>query len=64
MSAAPTFAALSRRQALAGVLGAGISIEFLGRQAFAGADGSVETRKLIVVICRGGMDGLSVAPPA
>jgi uncharacterized protein (DUF1501 family) len=63
MSAAPTFAVLSRRQALAGVLGAGISIEFLGRKAFAGADGAMETRKLVVVICRGGMDGLSVAPP-
>jgi uncharacterized protein (DUF1501 family) len=57
-----TLTALSRRQALAGALGAGISIEFLGRKAFA-ADGVMDTRKLVVVICRGGMDGLSVAPP-
>jgi uncharacterized protein (DUF1501 family) len=57
------FAALSRRQALAGALGAGISIEFLGRKAFAAADGAMESRKLIVVICRGGLDGLSVSPP-
>ncbi|WP_299543500.1 DUF1501 domain-containing protein [Phenylobacterium sp.] len=27
------------------------------------ADGALNRRKLIVVICRGGMDGLSVAPP-
>ena len=55
---------LSRRQALAGALGLGLSVEFLGRSAFADAGGAAETRKLIVVICRGGMDGLSVAPPA
>jgi uncharacterized protein (DUF1501 family) len=60
---APTRAMLSRRQALAGALGVGISIELLGRKAFAAADGAMETRKLVVVICRGGMDGLSVAPP-
>lgn len=60
---APTLALLSRRQALAGALGVGISVEFLGRKAFAAADGAMETRKLVVVICRGGMDGLSVSPP-
>jgi len=68
MSNAPTppalsLASLSRRQALAGALGVGISVEFLGRKAFAAADGAMETRKLVVVICRGGMDGLSVSPP-
>ena len=65
MSDAPTLtlAALSRRQALAGALGLGITVEFLGRKAFAAADGAAETRRLVVVICRGGMDGLSVAPP-
>src|SRR5271170_7862236 len=63
MNDAPTFAVLSRRQALAGALGIGISVEFLGRKAFAAADGAMETRKLVVVICRGGMDGLSVSPP-
>jgi uncharacterized protein (DUF1501 family) len=63
MSDSPTFAALSRRQALAGALGVGITVEFLGRKAFAAADGATETRKLVVVICRGGMDGLSVSPP-
>jgi len=49
----------SRRQALVAALGLGLSIEFLGGSAFADA----ATRKLVVVICRGGMDGLSVAPP-
>jgi uncharacterized protein (DUF1501 family) len=63
MSDSRTLAALSRRQALAGALGVGITVEFLGRKAFAAADGQVETRKLVVVICRGGMDGLSVSPP-
>ena len=53
----------SRRQALAGALGLGLSIEFLGHKAFAGSGGAAQGPKLIVVICRGGMDGLSVAPP-
>ncbi len=63
MSNATILSRLSRRQALAGALGVGISVEFLGRKAFAAADGAMETRKLVVVICRGGMDGLSVSPP-
>ena len=57
------FSALSRRQALATALGLGVTVEFLGRKAFASADGAVASRKLVVVICRGGMDGLSVSPP-
>jgi uncharacterized protein (DUF1501 family) len=63
MSGPSTLSALSRRQALAGALGLGMTIEFLGRSAFAAADGAMTTRKLVVVICRGGMDGLSVSPP-
>jgi uncharacterized protein (DUF1501 family) len=63
MTDAPSFAALSRRHALAGALGLGISVEFLGHKAFASADGALAGRKLVVVICRGGMDGLSVSPP-
>jgi uncharacterized protein (DUF1501 family) len=54
--------ALSRRRALAAALGLGLSIEFLGHRAFADAAG-VGQRKLVVFICRGGMDGLSVSPP-
>lgn len=48
---------LSRRLLLA----AGASISFMGGHAF--ADETLNRRKLVVVICRGGMDGLSVAPP-
>jgi uncharacterized protein (DUF1501 family) len=55
---APT---LSRRHALAAALGLGLTIEFLGRPTLA-AD-SARDRMLVVVICRGGMDGLSVSPP-
>jgi uncharacterized protein (DUF1501 family) len=53
----------TRRQALAAATGFGLSVQFLARQAFAGTEGGLANRKLIVVICRGGMDGLSVAPP-
>jgi uncharacterized protein (DUF1501 family) len=35
----------------------------MGRQAFAASEGDLAKRKMVVVICRGGMDGLSVAPP-
>ncbi|MGH6956894.1 MAG: DUF1501 domain-containing protein [Caulobacteraceae bacterium] len=56
-------AAPSRRQALLGALGLGVSIEFVGTNAFAAADRALSKRKLIVVICRGGMDGLTVSPP-
>src|ERR1700748_2961121 len=53
----------SRRQALLGALGFGLTVEFLGHKAYAAADGALAKRKLIVVICRGGMDGLSGPPP-
>jgi uncharacterized protein (DUF1501 family) len=54
---------LSRRSALAAAAGIGVSITFLGRQAFAAVDGDLSKRKLVVIICRGAMDGLSVSPP-
>ncbi|CAN5164275.1 DUF1501 domain-containing protein [soil metagenome] len=50
---------LTRRSALA----AGASIVFAGNTAFAAADGAMAKRKMVVIICRGGMDGLSVSPP-
>jgi uncharacterized protein (DUF1501 family) len=53
----------TRRAALAGALGFGLTLEFLGRTAFAAEGGAAASRKLIVFVCRGGMDGLSVAPP-
>jgi uncharacterized protein (DUF1501 family) len=52
--------AISRRSLLAAA-GVGVSIGFMGRSAYA-ADG-LAGRKLVVVVCRGGMDGLSVSPP-
>lgn len=53
----------TRRAALAAAAGFGLSLDFVARQAFAASEGAGASRKLIVVICRGGMDGLSVAPP-
>jgi len=54
---------LTRRSALARAAGLGVSVSFLGRAAFADSDRDIARRKLVVVICRGGMDGLSVSPP-
>jgi len=54
---------LTRRSALAAAAGVGVSVTFLGRQAFAAVDGDLSKRKLVVIICRGAMDGLSVSPP-
>ncbi|MDO9335016.1 MAG: DUF1501 domain-containing protein [Caulobacter sp.] len=50
---------LTRRSLLAA--GAGLSIAFMGRGA--SADEVLAGRKMIVVVCRGGLDGLSVSPP-
>lgn len=57
-------AQMMNRRSLLG-LGAslGISVNFLGAQAFAATEGDLSKKKLVVVICRGGMDGLSVSPP-
>ena len=52
---------MTRRQALLAAAGFGLSLQFLGGEAF--ANGPLEQRRLIVVICRGGLDGLSVSPP-
>jgi uncharacterized protein (DUF1501 family) len=52
----------TRRGLLATAAGFGLSLQLLAVPALA-ADGELNKRKMIVVICRGGMDGLSVAPP-
>lgn len=52
----------SRRGVLAGAASFGLSLQLLALPAIA-ADADLAKRKVIVVICRGGMDGLSVAPP-
>jgi uncharacterized protein (DUF1501 family) len=54
---------LSRRRALFGALGLGVTIEFLGSRAYAAADGAIARNKLVVIVCRGGLDGLSLSPP-
>jgi len=52
----------SRRGLLATAAGFGLTVQFLGVPALA-ADADLARRKVVVIICRGGMDGLSVAPP-
>ncbi len=52
--------ALARRDVLR--LGAGLSLTFMGGARVL-ADPAQAARKLVVIVCRGGMDGLSVAPP-
>ncbi|MFT4251258.1 MAG: DUF1501 domain-containing protein [Caulobacter sp.] len=49
----------SRRSFLAAAASLGVSVSFVGRQARA----ATGAKKLVVVVCRGGMDGMSVAPP-
>jgi uncharacterized protein (DUF1501 family) len=56
-------APLSRRSLLQQAAGLGVTVSFLGGSAFAAADGAMAKRKMVVVICRGGMDGLTVSPP-
>jgi uncharacterized protein (DUF1501 family) len=53
----------SRRALLGVAAGFGVSVSFLGRQAFAASEGDMARKKLVVLVCRGGMDGLSVSPP-
>ncbi|HEY1559484.1 MAG TPA: DUF1501 domain-containing protein [Caulobacteraceae bacterium] len=52
---------LTRRQALAGVAGFSVALEAMATNAT--ADTALARRKLVVVICRGGLDGLSLSPP-
>jgi len=56
-------AQMNRRSLLGLGASLGISVNFLGTQAFAATEGDLSKKKLVVVICRGGMDGLSVSPP-
>ena len=55
--------ALTRRSALTAAASAGMTVTFLGRTAYAAVDRDLAKRKLVVFICRGAMDGLSVSPP-
>jgi uncharacterized protein (DUF1501 family) len=60
---APLSPEVSRRSLLRQAAGLGVTVSFLGGSAFAAADGAMAQRKMVVVICRGGMDGLTVSPP-
>jgi uncharacterized protein (DUF1501 family) len=55
--------ALTRRAALTAGASAGLAVTFLGRNAYAAVDHDLAKRKLVVFVCRGAMDGLSVSPP-
>ncbi len=54
---------LNRRHALLGAAGLGLSLDFLGARAFAATETLAARRKLVVIVCRGGLDGLSLSPP-
>jgi uncharacterized protein (DUF1501 family) len=56
-------AQVSRRSLLLQAAGLGVTVSFLGGSAFAATDGAMAKRKMVVVICRGGMDGMTVSPP-
>jgi uncharacterized protein (DUF1501 family) len=58
-----TIPAPDRRSILAAAAGLGVSVSFLGRAAYAASDRDQAARKLVILVCRGGMDGLSVSPP-
>ena len=52
---------LTRRSALLAACGLGLSVSYVGRAL--AADPLLARRKLVVIVCRGAMDGLSVSPP-
>ncbi len=53
----------TRRHALMGALGLGITVEFLGTRAFADSERASGAKKLVAIVARGGLDGLSLSPP-
>jgi uncharacterized protein (DUF1501 family) len=53
----------SRRSLLRGGAAAGLAVTFLGTATYAAADGDLAKKRLVVINCRGAMDGLSVTPP-
>jgi uncharacterized protein (DUF1501 family) len=58
-----TLPRLSRRQAMWGGLGLGITVQFMGSRAYADSQGALAQKRLVVIVCRGGLDGLSLSPP-
>ena len=55
--------ALTRREALAGAATLGFTVQLLATPAVADSQRALAARKLVVIICRGGLDGLSLSPP-
>lgn len=53
----------SRRGVLASAGALGLSLQFVATQSFAATEGDLARKKFVFVICRGGMDGLTVSPP-
>ncbi len=56
-------AAMNRRSLLGLGASLGFTVNLFGTQTFAASESDLARKKLVVVICRGGMDGLSVSPP-
>jgi uncharacterized protein (DUF1501 family) len=56
-----TQAFFTRRQALVGAAGLGVTVELLATNTF--ADTLAAKHKFIAIVCRGGLDGLSLSPP-
>ncbi|HEY2482788.1 MAG TPA: hypothetical protein VGI30_11405, partial [Caulobacteraceae bacterium] len=54
---------VSRRAALAGAASLGISLDLIASGALADNAQGARSRKLVVIVCRGGLDGLSLSPP-
>ena len=50
-------------RALLSALSVGITVEFVGGRAFAASQGAEAKKKLVVIVCRGGLDGLTLSPP-
>jgi len=63
MTRADTLPRPTRRHALLGALGLGITVEFLGTRAFADSERPLANKKFVVIVARGGLDGLSLSPP-
>jgi uncharacterized protein (DUF1501 family) len=63
MTDLPFLPPVSRRRALIGAVGVGLTIDFLGARAWAAVEGAAARKRLVVIICRGGLDGLSLSPP-
>jgi uncharacterized protein (DUF1501 family) len=53
----------SRRALLVQAARLGFGVSLVGQPAFATSDREMARRKIVVIVCRGGMDGLSVSPP-